>query len=215
MTQIRDIDFIFLRLYVLSVFFCSAMEPYHPYQSRPSPAPMKPYAGQYTDLSVPRQQSEAEPQPYRSSDGIIGFSGYLPGLQHTIGASYPKMAKMSRSYVESKEAGKDAADPPKKNENVDKWGNFVPSKSNSRALAGLYLEALYDGGDRGKAVASQPQAGALPAPAKHTSGYTGYRPGASKYFAESYNRVETKLGGGGTGTNYETINFSPTRHRGM
>ena len=167
---------------------------------------------------------------YRSSDAIIGFSGYLPGLQNTIGCSFPTLTKMSRSYVDQQQAilekspkrltGQKAV-PVLVPDGLDRWGNVKMPNTLGKKLAAEYLGALGTAPldvaaasppKEAPGILSKPSSAPRPGMPKHVLGYTGYRKGASDHFGEPFSRVEAQVVGLKGGT-YEQVNHSPTAVR--
>jgi hypothetical protein len=183
----------------------------------------RPTAGLETDDGTPKQEG------YHSSDAIIGFTGYLPGLQNNIGCSFPTQAKMSRSYTEQQQTTLkahghqhktgQAAQPETVKDGFDRWGNVKMTNTLAKSLAKEYQTAL--GSESIDVAAVSPsvaapqilpktEAAARPGMPKHVLGYTGYRKGASDHFGEPFSRVEAEVVGA-SGTTYEKLNQSPAR----
>lgn len=174
-------------------------------------------------------EGEHNPEPYRSSNAISGFTGYLPGLQNTIGASFPTMTKMSRSTADEqrrvleqspKRGTGQKATPPPIPPDTDAWGNYKPPKEATRELANLYTSAVHgeDYPSKNRSQQREPQGpGASPlthSPSRkqppqappRVAGYTGYRPQQCDRFGVSWNRAETRAGA--APASYEQANFS-------
>ncbi len=132
----------------------------------------RPFAGETVDL-----KPSAE---HKSTQGVIGFLGHLPGVQNAIWVSYPTTAKQSKSYTDErkKEIAARQASPPRADR--DKWGNLAIPRF-SPGLVGGGSENSSSGGNAGVGSSSSSNTGGAvhqrdggtPPSSGHASGGTG------------------------------------------
>jgi hypothetical protein len=104
----------------------------------------KPYAGEVA----------AESHQQRPVDMTSGYTGFLPGLQNTVAASFPTQTKMSSSYSQD-------------------YVSHARQRSNA-ATPTKAVAAVANGSPTKRLESSDARSTAMAGP---TGGYTGFRPG--------------------------------------
>lgn len=138
------------------------------------------YAGENTDLD----------SDFKLTTGVIHYTGHLPGLNSSIGTSYPNLAKKSAMFLEEKgQPGWGGSRAPTNDLLHDKHGNIKPLPDQlKKDVANLYLQTSHPSMEIDTSIG-------VGYPAGRSSPGAGPSPITTKYFSHTINQ-----------------SHSPTRH---
>jgi hypothetical protein len=111
-------------------------------------------------------ESEVAENQSRPAVPAIGYTGFLPGLQSTVGAPFPSLAKMSNSYcTEYNSRAREA-----------RTRHTAPRDQQGAAVSQAASPS------RSVPRTTSRESPPAPKPAPKTGGYTGYRPGNAETY---------------------------------
>ena len=155
----------------------------------------RPFAGEVEDLKSSKHES---------TRGVIGFLGFLPGVQNALGVSFPTVSKQSKSYSNDMQKERAAGGSPHRDDR-DKWGNLAVrptpqlqhTQPDSAGASSPANQAARAQSSSSPSQHNSPSSCHHPvdasAPPKALSGYMGHRPGVRANYGVTYNREISAL----------------------